>query len=63
VPGAKGSLVLEADARQLAERLVRRFAPQLGVGSALFTAPLGNLSGSVSSGTGGLRGRVTLGIH
>jgi hypothetical protein len=62
-PGAKGSLVLAADARRVVERLVRRLAPDTGVGVGALTAPLGALTGSVSSDTGGLRGRLKLEIR
>ena len=63
VPGVTGSLVLEADARRLVEELIRRFAPRTGIGTSAFTAPLGELTGSVTSDTGGLRGSLKLAIH
>ena len=63
VPGVTGSLVLEADTRRLVEELIRRFAPRTGIGTSAFTAPLGELTGSVTSDTGGLRGSLKLAIH
>jgi Protein of unknown function (DUF3352) len=67
VPGASGAGVLNADAEKLADAILDRLTPQLGLGaafgSALFTAPLGDLTGSVESGTGGLRGRLKLEIR
>ena len=63
VPGVNGSLVLEADAERLAQELVHRFAPGTGgLPTAVFTTPLGQLTGSVESGTDGMRGRLMLGI-
>ena len=62
VPGLSGSLVLEADAQRLAGELVRRFRPDAGGAADLFTAPLGELTGSVRSETGGMRGHLKLGI-
>src|SRR5204862_595895 len=61
VPGVNGSLVLEADAERLARDLVKRYRPEAAGTANLFTAPLGELTGSVTSGTGGLRGRLKLG--
>ncbi|MFN2616623.1 MAG: DUF3352 domain-containing protein [Thermoleophilaceae bacterium] len=62
VPGARGSFVLDVDAQKLATDIVKRFAPQLGLGSALFTSRLGELTGSASSGKDGVHGRLKLGI-
>ena len=67
VPGAKGSVVVSADARELANRILRQLAPDLGLGGVLggqlFTGPLGDLTGSVSASTEGLKGKFTLGIE
>lgn len=67
VGAAKGAVVMKADAEQVANSALRRLGPQLGLGGAfgsrLFTGPLGELNGSVSSSTSGLRGRVTLGVE
>jgi hypothetical protein len=66
VSDAKGAVVVKADAEQVANRVLRRLGPQLGLGGAfgsrLFTGPLGELNGSLSSSTGGLSGRLTLGF-
>jgi hypothetical protein len=69
VPGAKGSVVVSADAEQLVNALLGRFGSVLGLGdlgglgSALFTRPLGNLDGFVSASSDELRGKLTLAIH
>jgi uncharacterized protein DUF3352 len=68
VAGAKGSVVLNANAEELVNTLLSRFGPALGLGDlgglggALFTRPLGDLSGYVSASTDELRGKLTLGI-
>ena len=66
VSGAKGSVVVTADAEKVADRALSRLAPQIGLsgafGGALFTGPLGDLTGSVSASTDDLRGNFTLGI-
>ncbi len=68
VPGAKGSVVLSADAQELVNTLLGQFGPALGLGElgglggALFTRPLGDLNGFVSASTDELRGKLTLGI-
>jgi hypothetical protein len=66
VEGAKGSFVLSADAEQIAKAVLAQAGPQLGLGGALggslFTGPLGDLNGSITSSTDGLRGKVSLGI-
>jgi hypothetical protein len=66
VAGSKGSVVLTADAEKIANRLLTRLAPQIGLGGALggslFTGPLGDLDGSVSADTSGLRGKFSLKI-
>jgi hypothetical protein len=68
VPGAKGSVVVSADAEQLVNTLLGQFGPALGlgdlggIGGALFTRPLGDLNGFVSASTDELRGKLTLAI-
>jgi hypothetical protein len=68
VPGAKGSVVLSADAQELVNQLLGQFGPALGLGDlgglggALFTRPLGELNGSMSASTDELRGKLTLAI-
>jgi hypothetical protein len=63
VPGLDGSLVLEADAERLAQELVHRLTPGSGgLPVAVFTTPLGELTGSVRSSAGDMRGRLRLGI-
>jgi hypothetical protein len=68
VPGAKGSVVISADAEQLVNRLLGQFGPALGLGDlgglggALFTRPLGDLNGFVSGSSDELRGKLTLAI-
>lgn len=63
VPGAQGSVVLSSDAQKLAGAIIGRLSPRLGSSPALggvFTAPLGELSGSLKSSTAGLSGKLTL---
>jgi hypothetical protein len=66
VSGAEGSVVLSADAEQVAKRALAQLGPQLGFGGALggtlFTGPLGDLTGSMSASPDGLKGKVSLGI-
>jgi hypothetical protein len=68
VPGAKGSVVMSADAEQIVNTLLGQFGPLLGlgdlggIGGALFTRPLGDLNGSMSASTDELRGKFTLAI-
>ena len=68
VPGAKGSVVMSADAQELVNTLLGQFGPALGLGDlgglggALFTRPLGDLNGFMSASTDGLRGKLTLAI-
>ena len=68
VPGAKGSVVLSADAEQLVNTLLDQFGPALGlgelggIGGALLTRPLGDLNGFMSASTEELRGKLTLAI-
>jgi uncharacterized protein DUF3352 len=69
VSGAKGSVVMSADAEQLVNTLLGQFGPALGLGDlgalggALFTRPLGDLNGFVSASTDELRGKLTLAIE
>jgi Protein of unknown function (DUF3352) len=69
VDGANGSVVVGADAEQLANTLLRQFGPALGIpdlgglGAGLFTRPLGDLNGSVSASTDELRGKFTLNVE
>jgi hypothetical protein len=67
VPGARGSVVLSAAAQQLASRILRKLAPELGLGGVLggqlFTGPLGDLTGSISASTEGLKGKLSLEIE
>jgi hypothetical protein len=63
VQGGEGAFVMQADAEQLANRLLRQFGSQLGVGGLggqLLTGPLGNITGSMSSSTDELRGSFSL---
>ena len=66
IGNAKGAGVLKADAEQVANAALARLGPRLGLGGAfgsrLFTGPLGELNGSVSSTTSGMSGKLTLGI-
>ena len=67
VPGANGSLVLNADAQKFADAVISRLARRVGVlglfGPRLFTAPLGDLTGSLNSSTSGLKGTLSLKVH
>jgi hypothetical protein len=66
VSDAEGSFVLTADAQQVASQVLEQLGPQLGLGGALganlFIRPLGELTGSVSTSTGGMKGRFSLTI-
>jgi hypothetical protein len=68
VSGAKGSVVVSADAEGLVNTLLGRFGPALGLGdlgglgAGLFTRPLGELNGFISASTDELRGKLTLAI-
>ncbi len=68
VSGAKGSVVLSANAQEIVNRLWGQVGPALGLGDlgglggALFTRPLGDLDGFVSASTEELRGKFTLAI-
>ncbi|HYP49162.1 MAG TPA: DUF3352 domain-containing protein [Thermoleophilaceae bacterium] len=67
VPGAKGAVVLQADAEELANGLLKRLGPQMGLGGIfggrLLTGPLGDLTGSIQSDTDGMRGKFRLEIE
>ena len=66
VDGAQGAVVMRSDAGELANAVIEDFGPALGLsgfnalGAQLFTDEFGDLSGSISSSTGGMTGRVTL---
>ena len=64
VDEADGSLVMAANAEQVALQVIERIGPQLGLtgllGGGLFARPLDELSGSASSSTDGMRGRFSL---
>ena len=67
VEGAKGALVLRADAEKLATAILAQLSSQLGplggLGGQLFTGPLGDLTGGVTSSTGGMKGSLRLTFH
>lgn len=69
VPDAKGSVVVGADAEQLANGLIREFGAAFGVpdlgglGAGLVTGPLDALNGHISASEDELRGRITLVIE
>jgi hypothetical protein len=69
VDGAKGSVVVGADAEQLVNTLLQEFGPAFGVpdlggfGTGLLTRPLGDLNGYVNASTGELRGKLTLNVE
>jgi hypothetical protein len=63
VDGAEGSLVLSADAEGLAREILSQIAPQFGLPDAIvpvFARPFDELRGSVTTGTDGMRGKVSL---
>jgi hypothetical protein len=68
VPGAKGSVTMQADAEKLVAQALGRFGGArfgsggLGaaLGSSLFTGPLGDLTGSAKAETDGVTGKVSL---
>lgn len=65
VPGAKGAVAINADVGQLVAGIISQAAGGgLGgaFGGSLATAPLGNLTGSMSSSTSGLTGHFQLAI-
>jgi hypothetical protein len=63
VEGAKGSLVVRADAEGLARQLIAKIAPQFGIPDAVvpvFAKPFDELRGWVTTETGGLKGKLSL---
>jgi hypothetical protein len=68
VAGARGSVVVGADAEQLANRLIQQFGAAFGIpdlgglGAGIITGPLGNLGSYASASTDELRGKLTLAI-
>lgn len=64
VSDASGSLVLSADAEEVALQILRQMAPNLGLGGifggGLFARPLDELSGSVATSAAGMRGSFSL---
>ena len=60
VSGAKGSLVLSADAEELANSIRRQLGPLLSLSGGLSTRPLGDLTGSVKTTTSGMKGSLEL---
>ena len=60
VSGAKGSLVLSADAEKLANSIRRQLGPLLSLSGGLSTRPLGDLTGSVKTTTSGMKGSLEL---
>jgi uncharacterized protein DUF3352 len=66
VSGASGSLVMAADAQQVAAQVLEQIGPQLGLGGilggGLFARPLDDLTGSVATGTGGMQGSFRLSL-
>lgn len=71
VRGAGGSVAIQADAEQLAKRVLGRLSgsqlgsrPNLGLGAALggslFAGPLGDLTGSTQAETDGISGKLSL---
>jgi hypothetical protein len=64
VEDAKGSVTMRGNAEQLANELIADIASGAeALGASLFTGPLGELTGHLEGGTGGLRGRVELEIE
>lgn len=62
VPGAQGSIVLNADAEKLVIQALASSGIQGGLGGALFAGPLGELTGSVKADPDGLTGNFKLGF-
>jgi hypothetical protein len=66
VDGAEGAVVMRSDAQHLANAVIEQYGPLLGLsgfdalGAQLFTDSFGELSGSLSASTDGLRGRLSL---
>jgi hypothetical protein len=60
--GAEGAFVFNVNAEAFVDRILSQLEGLGGLGGALFTGPLGDLTGSMESSTDGLRGSVRLGI-
>ena len=63
VEGAKGSLVLRADAEGIARQLLAKIAPQFGIPDPIvpvFAKPFDELRGWVTTETDGLKGKLSL---
>jgi hypothetical protein len=63
VEGAKGSLVVRADAEGLARQLLTKIAPQFGIPDPIipvFAKPFDELRGWVTTETSGLKGKLSL---
>jgi Protein of unknown function (DUF3352) len=64
VSGAKGSLVISADAEKLADAILKQLSAQLGplfsIGGQLSTGALGDLTGAVKTSTSGMKGTLEL---
>jgi len=63
VDGAKGAVVMRANAQELAQQALQSFGGVTGlqgIGASLFLGPLGDLTGSLSSSPDGLRGSIRL---
>jgi hypothetical protein len=69
VEGARGSVVVSADAEELVKELLRQLGPAFGIpdlgalGTGLLTRPLGDLNGHLTASTDALTGRLTLAIE
>lgn len=65
VPGAKGSVAIKADGRELANQILGQLGDRLGagaIGGRLLTGPLGDLTGSLETSTSGVRGSFQLAV-
>jgi hypothetical protein len=62
VPGAKGAVVLKADAGQVVQQLLGQFGG-VGLAGAVLTGPLADLTGSMSAETSGITGNFKLGFE
>jgi hypothetical protein len=69
VPDASGSVTMSTDAEQLVNRLLKQFGAAFGLnnlgalGTGLFTRPLGDLNGHLSSSPDELRGKFSLAVE
>jgi hypothetical protein len=59
VSGAEGSVVVGGDTARIAAEALRRFGLQAAIGGAIFTGPLGELTGSLDASTSGIRGSLS----